>query len=186
MSAPDLRSAPHETGEGVAGEANDHTSVDRDGTTGSDATGTSGANPGEATSGDAATGRTNHSKDVVFDILKNERRRQVLHYLREHPRTTISDLAEHVAARENDKPIRDLTSSERKRVYVGLYQCHLPKMDDAGVIDYDRSRGTIMLRSASSPYFVYLDVDPTEAADDSRTGGLSDWMSSLTSRLGLR
>ena len=184
MSAPDLRSALHETSEGVADEANDRTNVDRDGTTGSDATGTSGANLGS--SGDAATGQTDHSKDVVFGILKNERRRQALHYLRDHPRTTLSDLAEHVAALENDKPIRDLTSSERKRVYVGLYQCHLPKMDDAGVIDYDRSRGTVVLRSESSPYFVYLDVDPTESADADSRRRLTDWMAPLTSRLGLR
>ena len=185
MSAPDLRSAPHDTSEGVADEANDRTNGDRDGTTGDAVTDASGPATGEAAP-DAATGQTEHSKDVVFDILRNERRRQVLQFLREHPRTTLSDLAEHVASLENDKPIHDLTSSERKRVYVGLYQCHLPKMDDVGVIDYDRSRGTIGLRNESSPYFVYLDVDPTSATDDDPRGRLTDWMAPLTSRLGLR
>ena len=181
MSASDLTS----TVEGTDG-----------GTMGASATGASPADDVAAedgsldpSSGDGgqATEAAELAKDVVFDILKNERRRQALHFLREHPTTSLSDLAEHVASLENDKPIRDLTSSERKRVYVGLYQCHLPKMDDAGVIDYERSRGTIELRPASSQCFVYLDVDRTDGSEDaSGEGRLATLLTPLTSRLGLR
>ena len=96
--------------------------------------------------------------DVIFDILKNQRRRHVLRYLRENETTTLSDLAEHVAALENDKDVRSLTSSERKRVYVGLYQCHLPRMNDAGVIDFDSDRGRIELRDTADQLDEYLDV----------------------------
>jgi len=42
-----------------------------------------------------------------------------------------------------DSAPEKLTSRERKRVYVGLYQCHLPKMDGVGVIEFDKNRGTI-------------------------------------------
>ena len=97
--------------------------------------------------------------DVIFDILKNQRRRHVLRYLREHETTTLSDLAEHVAALENEKDVRSLTSSERKRVYVGLYQCHLPRMSDAGVIDFDSDRGRIELRDSAEQLDEYLDVE---------------------------
>ena len=97
--------------------------------------------------------------DVIFDILKNQRRRHVLRYLREHETTTLSDLAEHVAALENEKDVRSLTSSERKRVYVGLYQCHLPRMSDAGVIDFDSDRGRIELRDTAEQLDEYLDSD---------------------------
>lgn len=85
-------------------------------------------------------------KDVRFDILKNRRRRLVLRYLldNEGP-VTLGTLSEHVAAIENDKGPEALNSRERKRAYVGLYQCHLPRMDDAGVIEYDQNRGTIAL-----------------------------------------
>ena len=136
---------------------------------------------GHDSSADVASPPETLSKDVLFDILKNERRRQTLEFLREEPTTTLSDLAEHVAALENDKPIRELTSSERKRVYVGLYQCHLPKMDDAGVIDYERSRGTIRLRDAASPCFVYLDIELNGQSNDE--GRISGLWSSLTSLL---
>lgn len=81
---------------------------------------------------------------TAFDIVRNRRRRQVLAYVLEHDGgTTVSDLAEHVAALENDKPESLLTSQERKRVYIGLYQCHLPRMEQAGVIRYNRPRGDV-------------------------------------------
>ncbi|WP_205596879.1 DUF7344 domain-containing protein [Halostella salina] len=105
---------------------------------------------------------TELSLDVMFEILKNERRRFVLQYFedREGP-VALGDLAEHVAARENDKPERELTSGERKRVYVGLYQCHLPKMNDAGIVDFNRDRGRIELGENADLLTEYLDTDET-------------------------
>ena len=114
---------------------------------------------GEAAAGEGIQRREEVQLDVIFDILKNQRRRHVLRYLREHETTTLSDLAEHVAALENDKDVRELTSSERKRVYVGLYQCHLPRMSDAGVIEFDSDRGRIELRDTADQLDEYLDVD---------------------------
>jgi hypothetical protein len=82
--------------------------------------------------------------DHVFEILKNQRRRYVLRHLEEtEGPVSMSDLAERVAAWENDKPIEQLSSSERKRVYVGLYQCHLPKMDGMDVVSFNKPRGVI-------------------------------------------
>lgn len=104
--------------------------------------------------------------DVVFDILKNERRRLVLRYLREHEGpATIGELAEHIAAYENDKTVEALSSDERKRAYVGLYQCHFPKMEDAGVIDSDRNLG-VSLGSNADRVFDYLDRNQDEGGRD--------------------
>lgn len=98
------------------------------------------------------------SLDLIFGILKNGRRRRVLKYLQEtEGEVTLSDLAEHIAAIENDTTPKQLTSSERKRVYVGLYQCHLPKMDDAGVIEYNQARGLIRPTAQSEHFEQYLD-----------------------------
>lgn len=82
--------------------------------------------------------------DQIFGVLKNQRRRYVLRYLREHEeRTALGTLAEQIAAWENDKRVNEITSTERKRVYVALYQCHLPKMDDVGVVSFNKSRTTV-------------------------------------------
>jgi hypothetical protein len=101
--------------------------------------------------------------DVVFGILKNERRRLVLKYMGEMgSSTSLSDLAEHIASIENDKPANELGSQERKRVYVGLYQCHLPRMHDSGAIDFDKNRGTVEPGPNIDQFYEYLDQsEPT-------------------------
>lgn len=105
--------------------------------------------------------------DVVFGILKNSRRRLVLRYLVEtSSRTTLSDLAEYIAGIENDKPRRALNSAERKRVYVALYQCHLPKMDDTGIIDFENNRGTVELADHAEQLCQYLDVEGDDSASN--------------------
>ena len=106
----------------------------------------------------------------VFDVLKNERRREVIRYLYEHDGSAdLSDVAEYIAARENDTDVRQLTSQERKRVRIALYQCHLPRMDALGVVDFDRNRGTISLRDAASQVQVYLELDPETDRENAAT-----------------
>lgn len=100
----------------------------------------------------------NLSLDVVFNILRNRRRRLVLQSIEEEEgTTTLSDLAEHIGGIENDKPPAALNAQERKRVYVGLYQCHLPKMDDAGAIEFDKNRGTVDRGPMVDTYHTYLE-----------------------------
>ena len=100
------------------------------------------------------------SKDVIFELLKNRRRREVLAYLLEAEETvTLGELAEQIAAWENDTEVSALSSDQRKRVYVALYQTHLPKMDDAGIIEYDQDRGLISLSDNADLLMMYLDTD---------------------------
>ena len=106
------------------------------------------------------------SRDVIFELLKNQRRRYVLRYLADDPGPVrLRDLAERIAAWENDKPIGALDSDERKRVYVGLYQCHLTKMDDADVISFNQDRGLIALGEQAPLLYQYL--DPVRGIDSS-------------------
>lgn len=101
------------------------------------------------------------SKDVVFEILKNQRRRDALRFLKANDgATTLSDMAEHIAAKENGIAVRELSSRQRKRVYIGLYQCHLPKMASTGVVDFDKNRGTIALAAPATQLDSYLEEHP--------------------------
>ncbi len=96
--------------------------------------------------------------DVAFDILSNTRRRLVLYRLAEvGGESTTGDLAEYVASVENQKPQSELTSQERKRVYVGLYQAHLPKMDDANILRVD-DRGRVTLGPHANDVFQFLEM----------------------------
>ena len=104
--------------------------------------------------------------DITFEILKNRRRRLVLKYVRdtEEP-VTIGELAEHIAAIENDTTVQQLDAQQRKRVYIGLYQCHLPKMDDAGVVDFNQGRGRIEVGDHVASLYEYLDVGAEEESE---------------------
>ncbi|EJN58948.1 DUF7344 domain-containing protein [Halogranum rubrum] len=99
------------------------------------------------------------SKDTIFSTLSNQRRRYVIHYLKtDREQVRIRDLAEQIAAWENDITIAELTYKQRKRVYTSLHQTHLPKMDDCGIVEYDRDRGLISLASGAADLDIYLEV----------------------------
>ena len=107
------------------------------------------------------------SLDVIFEILRNRRRQLVLEFLRDREEpVTIGELAEHIAAIENETTVRQLNAQQRKRVYIGLYQCHLPKMDDVDVIEFNQSRGRIAPGSKIDPLYDYLDVANGTHDDD--------------------
>lgn len=108
-------------------------------------------------------GETELDRDRVFALLKNPRRRAVLVHLRETPTTTLSDLADQIAAEENDTTPEQLSSSERKRVYISLYQNHLPKLAEFGAIDYDQSRGDVSRCERARRLQQYLDRLDREA-----------------------
>lgn len=129
----------------------------------------SSAEPGGEVAAEEDSEAEQLSLDIIFEILKNSRRREVLHYLRDcepGERVSLGELAEHVAAIENDTTTDALTSSQRKRVYVGLYQCHLPKMDDMGVVDFNQDRGHVELAAAADNLTEYLDRPATEDSVD--------------------
>jgi hypothetical protein len=105
----------------------------------------------------------------LFEVLKNQRRRHVLRYLLKHDGSvTIGTLAEHIAVLENDTTLTALTSRERKRVYIGLYQSHLPKMDDAGAVEFNKARGVIALGPNTAQFQPYLDLRSKESDSWSR------------------
>jgi hypothetical protein len=121
------------------------------------------ASPDQSPAGDEAEPEA-VSRGVVFDILRNRRRRNVLKYLDEQGgNATLGEVSERLAAIENDKPEAQITSQERKRLYVGLYQCHLPRMDDAGAIDFNSDRGVIEA-SEHMPAF----LDPLASDDENK------------------
>lgn len=97
------------------------------------------------------------SKDTVFDILSNSRRRYVLYYLnQESGPIKLTDLAEHVAAWENETDVDSLGKKESKRVYVSLYQTHIPKLAEAGLVEYDKEEGRVSLAPEATEIYGYL------------------------------
>ena len=101
------------------------------------------------------------SSDVVYSLLADKRRRYTLHYLKQQQEPVpVRDVAEQVAAWENSKGLDEITSQERKRVYIALYQSHLPTLDKEGVMEYDSDRGVVSLSPSMADREIYLEVVP--------------------------
>ncbi|GGN94071.1 MULTISPECIES: DUF7344 domain-containing protein [Haloarcula] len=109
------------------------------------------------------------TRDDIFHVLQCRRRRLVLKYLQEYDGdepARMGDIAEHIAALEHDTTIDALRSQQRQRVYIALYQSHLPKMDKAGVLEYNQSRGYVETTSLASRFDPYLDNEPSLLHDE--------------------
>jgi DNA-binding transcriptional ArsR family regulator len=99
------------------------------------------------------------SDNEIFDVLQNERRRYVLQYLRQHGGpVSLGDLASHVASKEYDCTEEEVSSAQRKRVYTTLQQSHLPRLDEAGIVDFED--GVVSTTPQTEELTVYLEIVP--------------------------
>lgn len=84
-------------------------------------------------------------EDTVFDILSNRRRRQIIYYLQEQGgEAPLRDVANAVAGWEEDEAPEDVTEKQSRRVYVSLYQSHVPRLTEVGLVEHDDT-GTVRL-----------------------------------------
>lgn len=101
------------------------------------------------------------TRDTIYNILGNQRRRHTLHYLAQQEDTVdLRRLSEQVAAWEHDVPVTDVTWEQRKNVYTALQQVHLPRMDETGIVDFDHDEGEITRHEDVEDLRVYLDFVP--------------------------
>ena len=82
--------------------------------------------------------------DRLFSALRNPRARRALAVLSEHEGPmAVADLAEEVAA--GARPVFDDPAETVEGVSLDLHHGPVPKLADAGVVEYDRSRGVASL-----------------------------------------
>ncbi|TMT85762.1 hypothetical protein E2L06_03810 [Haloterrigena sp. H1] len=116
------------------------------------------------------------SKDEIFHLLQNERRRMVLRYLRDTDSPVrMRDVAEQVAAWEHDTTVEELTSTQRQRVYIPLYQSHLSKLDEAGLIEYQQNRGIVERKPLADQVDQYLQLDSADDSTDEQRAESPEW-----------
>jgi hypothetical protein len=89
----------------------------------------------------------------LFDVLSNERRRILLSVLPDQSTPVdAADLARTVAAREESSAPEDVSAELVRDVHVTLHHVHLPKLDDAELLEYDAPAGDV--RSVSLEGFL--------------------------------
>ena len=85
---------------------------------------------------DRPVGDVSLSLDTTLEILANRDRRSVIEYLRDTPyhTATIDELANHLVSRKAEQATEH---PGHDHVRTTLHHVHVPKLVDAGVIDYD-------------------------------------------------
>jgi len=108
------------------------------------------------------------SLDDVFGLLAERRRRFALHALLDVDQgaTDCETLTRTVATREARADEEEYALPElRDRVTRALHHVHLPKLDDAGVVDYDARSRTVRYWGHPVVEEYLLHVAPLEWGD---------------------
>jgi len=99
------------------------------------------------------------SEEVVFSVLSNRRRRFALHALcQRDDAAELGWLAKRVAAWENGVSVAEVGSDMRKSCYVSLQQSHLPQMDEAGIVTFDKRAGVVRPTPTARDLDIYFEV----------------------------
>lgn len=94
---------------------------------------------------------------TIYEILANRRRRETLRNLApDGGPLSLRTLSEEIAARETGEspPPR----ATRESVYNSLHQTHLPRLDDLGIVSYDREARTVSLAKRARHVNAHMEV----------------------------
>ena len=85
------------------------------------------------------------SPDTILSAVANEHRRAILDALDNASEKTLEYdvLVDRVADRVRDEDARRESDEHRQRVRIELHHTHLPKLDEARIIDYEAETGHI-------------------------------------------
>lgn len=90
----------------------------------------------------------------IFEVLVDDRRRYLLHYLSQQVGgVVLGELAEQIAIWE-DNPTRE----HYERILVSLHHTQLPKLTDAGLITYESDSETVTRLEAVDQLVPYLEL----------------------------
>lgn len=96
----------------------------------------------------------------LLEILSNRRRRLLWRLLKqESGELGLNDASRRIAALENGIEPEDVDYDQRKSVYNSLRQFHCEKMDEAGLVDFDK-REAVVRPGTELPEELTITVEP--------------------------
>lgn len=70
---------------------------------------------------------------------------------------SLPDLADECVVIEHNCHLDDIPAKTVKRMYMSLYHCHIPKLVEEGVLEYDQERDLVIGRPLLSEFSASLD-----------------------------
>ena len=87
-----------------------------------------------------------------YALLAEPRRRHTLRALSDTDSPlALADVAAEISAHEQPTATETPDWDNIKRIYVALYHCHIPKLEDAGLVEFNMARRTVALAGSLSP-----------------------------------
>ncbi|AHG04325.1 hypothetical protein HALDL1_12505 [Halobacterium sp. DL1] len=107
----------------------------------------------------AALAAVDVDTDDLMDVLSNPRRRFVVACLAEYDTPlTLPDVADELAVWEHDARITEISAEDVAAIHTDLYHVHVPKMADAGVVEYSQERELVALAEPSRELATRLEL----------------------------
>lgn len=79
--------------------------------------------------------------DTLLDLCRSEPRRIVLAVLADEQRSlTLGDLTKSIVKHDHHEPLSEVSGEEVKRIRTELHHVHVPKLADAGLVEYEPER----------------------------------------------
>jgi len=93
----------------------------------------------------SSMGEESMSPDTILSAVANEHRRAILNALDTAPDNTLEydALVDRVADQIRDEDAERVSDEHRQRVRIALHHTHLPKLDEARIIDYEGDTGHV-------------------------------------------
>ena len=95
------------------------------------------------------------SKNDVFDILRNERRRGIIEVLHEYGEMSVRNISEYIACMGTND---EVDNKLRKSIYISLIQTHIPKLKHLGIIEYDKHHDVVKLLPNAEKITIHMEV----------------------------
>ena len=100
---------------------------------------------------------TGKSVESLYEVLSHPTRQALLYALRGTDTATVGAIVRALVETDECRFDGGERLDEINRVEVALHHAHLPKMDAAGVIDYDPEAGTIETNGITDTAYGLLD-----------------------------
>ncbi|MDG5821910.1 winged helix-turn-helix domain-containing protein [Natronococcus sp. A-GB7] len=109
------------------------------------------------------TFNTSDRFDEILSSLSNTQRRRIISHLQEEGSASQSEIAHQLVRWNYDSPPDEVSDKAVERIKINLHHEHLPQLEDAGLIEYDRRSKMLLVRDL--PELAEVCLDHCESVD---------------------